>query len=86
MQHLARKSVHLRRIDPGRNVARFYRLTVTPTLFGTMSIVRTWGRIGTFGRTRIDLFDKAGEAETAFAALERTRWRRGYSDVEDDEL
>ncbi len=86
MQLPVRTPVHLRRIDPGRNVARFYRLTITPTLFGTMSIVRNWGRIGTFGRTRTDLFDESGEAEEALAALERIRWRRGYRDVGGDEI
>ncbi|WP_343044844.1 WGR domain-containing protein [Allomesorhizobium camelthorni] len=43
--------LHLRRIDPDRNMARFYNLTIEPTLFGTASLVREWGRIGTFGET-----------------------------------
>ncbi len=47
--------LHLRRLDLDRNVVRFYSLTIEPTLFGTASLVREWGRIGTYGRRRVDL-------------------------------
>lgn len=38
---------HFRRVDVARNMARYYSLLLQPTLFGDMSLVRNWGRIGT---------------------------------------
>ena len=35
--------IHLRRIDPTRNMARFYAMAVQPTLFGEWSLQREWG-------------------------------------------
>lgn len=37
--------VQMRRIDPARNMRRFYRLSVQRDLFGRSSLVREWGRI-----------------------------------------
>ncbi len=38
---------HLHRIDPDANMARFYCIDLTPTLFGEITVLRHWGRIGT---------------------------------------
>ena len=43
-------AVHLRRIDPARNMSRFYRLDVQPDLFGGVLLMKEWGRIGARGR------------------------------------
>jgi predicted DNA-binding WGR domain protein len=71
----------LRRIDPARNMARFYAIAVLPTLFGTSCVVRRWGRIGSRGRERIDLFERSAEAEHAFDRLLWAKRGRGYRDV-----
>lgn len=42
-------TIDLVRIDPKRNMARFYGIALQPTLFGEVSVVRCWGRIGTKG-------------------------------------
>lgn len=68
----------LHRIDPVRNMARFYVLTVEMTLFGGRSLVRTWGRIGTRGRHRIELFADTAAAEQAMRRLAQSKFRRGY--------
>lgn len=68
----------LRRIDPARNMARFYCLSLQPTLFGEISVVRAWGRIGTRGRMKIDSHQTGEEAATTLARLERLKRRRGY--------
>lgn len=39
-------SVRMTRIDPERNMARFYEIDVQPTLFGEFTVERHWGRIG----------------------------------------
>ena len=73
--------VHLRRIDPSRNMQRYYCLTVQPTLFGGASLIRDWGRIGTRGQTMMETFDTADDADLAFDRLERSKRRRGYRDA-----
>ncbi len=40
----------LHRIDAARNMARFYRLDIQPNLFGGVSLMKEWGRIGSRGR------------------------------------
>lgn len=74
-------AIHLHRIDPGRNMARFYRLSSMPSLFGDVCVVREWGRIGRRGRTRIDLYAREAEATTARLVLELAKRRRGYRDA-----
>jgi predicted DNA-binding WGR domain protein len=43
-------ALHLRHIDPARNMCRFYRLDIQPDLFGRILLVKQWGRVGTQGR------------------------------------
>ena len=40
-------TIRLERLDHRRNISRFYRLSIEPTLFGGVALVREWGRIGT---------------------------------------
>ncbi|MDQ0134533.1 putative DNA-binding WGR domain protein [Neorhizobium galegae] len=68
----------LTRRDPARNMARFYVLIVEPDLFDGAALTRNWGRIGTKGRFRIDLFGSRQEAEHRLVALARSKVRRGY--------
>jgi predicted DNA-binding WGR domain protein len=72
---------HLHRTDPARNMARFYRISSTLSLFGDVCVVREWGRIGRPGQMRIDLYEKAEAACSARLALERAKRRRGYRDA-----
>src|SRR5271166_4276187 len=45
----------LERVDRAKNMARFYVLSIEPTLFEDLALVRRWGRIGSVGCERIDL-------------------------------
>lgn len=45
--------VYLTRVDASQNMARYYRMTVQPTLFGEWSVVREWGRLGRGGQVRV---------------------------------
>lgn len=83
MSELQAAPVHLTRRDPDRNMARFYRIALAPTLFGEVCLIRTWGRIGTVGQVRIETFGEAGDATLAGTKFERAKRRRGY---EADEL
>jgi predicted DNA-binding WGR domain protein len=80
MEHDETGPVHLRRIDPSRNMRRFYTLAIQPTLFGGASVIRNWGRIGTNGQSMMETFDIDGDAAKAFIRLERAKRRRGYRD------
>ena len=68
----------LERRNANRNMARFYVLAIEPTLFGETALVREWGRIGSWGRRRLDLHpNRAAAAESLDAWLVR-KARRGY--------
>ena len=71
--------LHLRRLDPVRNMRRFYKMTVQPDLFGSASLIREWGRIGSPGKVRIDHHPDEGMAVTALMALATEKRRRGYA-------
>ena len=67
----------LERVDRAKNMARFYVLSIEPTLFEDLALVRRWGRIGSAGRQRIDLHP------SPIAQIELKKWldrkrRHGY--------
>ena len=72
------EDIRIERVDPEANMHRFYRLRLMPDLFGGVSLLREWGRIGTQGRHRIELFADAGRAADALAALYQAKQKRGY--------
>lgn len=72
------KSVYLHRIDPDRNMHRFYAASVQPTLFGDMAVMRCWGRIGHAGQIKTTTFEHATDAYRAFDRLVTAKRRRGY--------
>ena len=57
----------LHRREPERGVARFYSLVIERDLFGTIRLVRNWGRIGTNGQELVEVY--ASEVEAG------RRWR-----------
>ncbi|MGB3583804.1 MAG: WGR domain-containing protein [Roseiarcus sp.] len=68
----------LERVDRAKNMARFYVLSIEPTLLEDLALVRRWGRIGSAGRQRIDL-----HTSQPIAQIELKKWldrkrRRGY--------
>lgn len=68
----------LERVDPSRNMARFYALSIEPTLFGDAALVREWGRIGKPGRRRLDLYPSVARAQTELDRLALSKVTRGY--------
>jgi len=68
----------LDRTDPHQNMARFYVLSLEPTLFGDAALVREWGRWGRPGRRRLDLFPDVEAAAEALEDWLRKKTKRGY--------
>lgn len=68
----------LRRVEPALNMKRFYTLTLQPTLFGEVTLIRRWGRIGTHGQSLTETFPDGPTAVRAFTRLARSKQARGY--------
>jgi predicted DNA-binding WGR domain protein len=71
----------LHRIDPEQGIRRFYSLMIERDLFGTIRLVRHWGRIGTNGQEKAEIFDTIEAAGQALEAIARAKRRRGYGDL-----
>jgi predicted DNA-binding WGR domain protein len=72
---------HLHRVDPARNMARFYALSVEPTLFGPAALVCRWGRIGTHGQQCTHVHEDLAAAQAALERRLMGKLRRGYRPV-----
>mgnify|MGYP003668918386 FL=1 len=69
---------YLEKRQPTKNVARFYRMTVMPNLFGEWTLYREWGRIGQGGQVRMDWFEDKNQAVAALVTMEASKRQRGY--------
>ena len=58
-----------------------YSLMIARDLFGTVRLVRHWGRIGSNGQEIVEIFADEREAGLALEAVARTKRRRGYRDL-----
>ena len=70
--------LYIERTDPARNMARYYALSIEPTLFGTFCLTRRWGRIGSSGQSIAHHFDREKEAVAMFLDLLCRKRARGY--------
>jgi predicted DNA-binding WGR domain protein len=68
----------LDRLDPSCNMARYYVLSVEPSLFGDVTLIREWGRIGQPGQRRIVLYENLSCAMEALEIWFQRKRRRGY--------
>jgi predicted DNA-binding WGR domain protein len=71
----------LRRVEPQKNMRRFYALSLQPDLFGTVSVVREWGRIGQPGTVRREVCTDVTAARAALALRMSMKLKRGYRRV-----
>ena len=71
----------LERVDPSRNIARYYVLSIEPTLFATHTIIRRWGRIGSFGQERLKFFggDNTSQAQVTLETWLAQKRKLGYA-------
>lgn len=73
-----RYEFYCQRIDANRNMARYYLLSIQPTLFGETAVVRTWGRIGKAGGEMTEVFGTEIDAVSRFLELLLQKRKRGY--------
>jgi predicted DNA-binding WGR domain protein len=71
----------LHQFDPEQGIRRFYSLMIERDLFGTIRLVRNWGRIGTNGQELVEVFASEAEAGQALEGLAAAKRRRGYRDL-----
>ncbi|TVQ32817.1 MAG: WGR domain-containing protein [Geminicoccaceae bacterium] len=65
-------------IDADARRFRRYRLWLQPDLFGRVSLVREWGRVGQPGTVRIATYSRGAEAAQDFHREVERRLQRGY--------
>ena len=70
--------LYVERTGPTKKMARYYAMTIEPTLFGDCCLTRRWGRIGTAGQEKVHHFEREEEAVRLFLDLLRQRRARGY--------
>lgn len=71
-------STSLQKRNPVLGQFRFYTVSVQPNLFGSFSLIREWGRIGSKGQVRIDFHASEEEALTFMQRKIQEKRRRGY--------
>ena len=69
--------IHLRALNPARNIARDYSIWMSIDLFGDYVVETCWGRIGTKGQRQRRSFPDALSARRHVRAI--VRKRRGAS-------
>ena len=70
--------LYIERTDAAKNMARFYALALSTTLFGEACLTRRWGRIGGAGQIKIHQFPDEQEAVRLFLHLLKRKRSRGY--------
>jgi predicted DNA-binding WGR domain protein len=71
----------LERVDPIQNIARYYVLSIEPTLFAKHTLIRRWGRIGCLDRERLQFFggEDASPAQVTLETWLARKRKRGYA-------
>lgn len=70
--------VTLYRVDPTRNMQRYYHLSIQPDLLGNSCLMREWGRIGHSSQVRMTSYQTEEQALAAFQKQRRAKERKGY--------
>ena len=73
--------LYVERTNAEKNMARFYAMSIEPTLFGEACLMRRWGRIGTRGQLKVHHFEQEKDAVELFLDLVRQKRHRGYRTI-----
>ena len=69
--------LYIERRDASMNMARYYAMDISETLFGETRLTRRWGRIGARGQSKVHIFQREEEAVLLFLDLVRQTRTRG---------
>lgn len=67
--------IYIERTETARNMARYYAMEISGTLFGEACLTRTWGRRG---QSKKHLFGSEHESVDVFLELMPQKRKRGY--------
>lgn len=70
--------IYTERTDQTKNMARFYAMEISMTLFGEPCLIRRWGRIGASGQSMVHHFENEQDAVQLFLHITRHKKARGY--------
>lgn len=76
-----RYSLYAERLDPEKNMARFYAMEISSSLFGQTCLARRWGRIGSMGQAKLHHFEREKDAIERFLDIARRKRARGYRET-----
>lgn len=68
-----------RSLDPTRNRARWYALTVARDLWGNLTVIKRWGRLHGARHERVEWFVEMDELRHIIQATHQNRLRHGYT-------
>ena len=70
--------LYVERTNPDKNMARYYAMHISYSLFGEPCLTRQWGRIGTAGQVKLQHFEQEAEAIKMFLTMARKKQSRVY--------
>lgn len=70
--------LYIERTNASKNMARYYAMEISMTLFGEACLTRSWGRIGKRGQSMSHFFEREEDAVDLFLDLVRQKRSRGY--------
>lgn len=70
--------IYIERTEASSNMARYYAMEISATLFGEACLTRSWGRIGRRGQSKMRHFENENDAVDLFLELMRRKRKRGY--------
>jgi predicted DNA-binding WGR domain protein len=71
--------IYIERTEPAKNMARYYAMEISRTLFGEACLTRTWGRIGRRGQSKMEHFGSEGEAVDLISGAHAQKAKTGIS-------
>jgi 8-oxo-dGTP diphosphatase len=66
------------RLDPSRNATQRFTVATQPTLYSRYGLVKYWGTVGVFPRTRTEAFSSPAELDAHIFETARRRLALGY--------
>jgi 8-oxo-dGTP diphosphatase len=70
--------IEFENVDPSTNARRRFTVATQPTLYSKYALVKYWGQVGRFPRTRTEVFASPRELDEEIFELARRRLALGY--------